>query len=99
MRFRRAFPEGRARRILCPGAVNTAPELLLPWAYTGVLTFDIDANGAVTANRMRPAIFPGGGALTNDARSVLLGDSVFFYSGGRWYGQRIDGAGPMAGPF
>ncbi len=81
------------------GVYSSDPWLLLPWAYTGVLTFDIDANGAVTANRMRPAIFPGGGALTNDARSVLLGDSVFFYSGGRWYGQRIDGAGPMAGPF
>lgn len=81
------------------GASTFDPWVYLPWAYTGVATFDVDATGQVSDYRLRRAVLPGSGSRDDPARSVLLGDSVFLFNGGYWYGQRIESTAPMAGPF
>ncbi len=91
-------------RVAMPMAIHDGvstgdPWVYLPWAYSGVATFDVAPDGAISGYRLRPAVFPGYGPRVDAMRSVLYGDSVFLFSAGRWYGQRIDSAAPMGGPY
>lgn len=102
--FAMAATTDGGRRIAVPvvvhdGAGSGDPRFVLPWLHSGVATFDVDAQGAISGYQLRPAVFAGSGGRDVDARSVLLGDSVFLFSGGRWYGQRIDVGAAMSGPY
>jgi hypothetical protein len=81
------------------GVSTGDPWVYLPWAYSGVATFDVAPGGAIIGYRLRPAVFPGYGDRSTEMRSVLYGDSVFLFNAGRWYGQRIDSSASMSGPF
>ena len=81
------------------GGPTMSPWMYQPWLLTGVATFDVGPNGTISHYRLRVAVVAGSDYRYTDARSVLLGDSVFLYSGGRWYGQRIDSAATMSGPY
>ncbi|MBL0028909.1 MAG: hypothetical protein IPO95_07535 [Rhodanobacteraceae bacterium] len=81
------------------GASGSAPWMYQPWLQTGVVTFDVGPTGEISGYRLRTAVAGGSGNRHTDARSVLLGDSVFLFSGGRWYGQRIDSVATMSGPY
>lgn len=98
-----ATTDGR-QRIAVPvtvhaGASTPEPWVYLPWSYSGVVTFDVDTAGQVSDFRERQAILPGSWLPQGISRSLLYGDSVFLFNGGRWYGQRIDSSAPMSGPF
>ncbi len=91
-------------RVAVPMAIHDGvstgdPWVYLPWAYSGVATFDVAPGGAISGYRLRPAVFPGYGDRSTEMRSVLYGDSVFLFNAGRWYGQRIDSSASMSGPF
>ncbi|MBK7043821.1 MAG: beta-propeller domain-containing protein [Rhodanobacteraceae bacterium] len=108
LRDHRAFASAATangmRRIAVPvvvhdGVATAAPWLYLPWRQTGVATFDVSTDGLISDYRLRPAVVAGSGERNIDARSVLLGDSVFLFSSGHWYGQRMDRSSQMSGPY
>lgn len=102
--FASAATSDGGRRIAVPVVVHEGPATVYPWDYlpwtqTGIASFDVSASGAVSGYRLHAAITSGGAPRHFDARSVLLGSSVFLYSGGRWYGARVDATTPMTGPY
>ncbi|MBI2397784.1 MAG: beta-propeller domain-containing protein [Xanthomonadales bacterium] len=74
-----------------------------PWQFSGVASFEIDAMGVVHGYREHAAVHAA--ATTppyrdvDGARTLLLGDSLFLFSNGHWYGTRFDATTPMAGPY
>jgi hypothetical protein len=83
--------------------VPAEPWLLAPWHFSGIASFEVDVEGGVHGYREHPAIF---GEVVgppyrdvDGARAVLLGDSVFLFSNGNWYGTRFDATTPMSGPY